>query len=206
MRTSVAVRCAVTALALLGLPGVTSPAGAATTRTYVRVFHPHPTSTHGFTGYQTIRVRAPDGGSVVGGSARLVGGDRGAVVIRQAYVNPEHTRFVVRLEFPGEQGSPGQLRVRVVTVPPPTLTFTYRFQPNPTRTVGFNGYQKIVVRPRNGVRIISASARIEGGDPGAVVIRRTSYASRHRAYVVRLLFPGEQGRNGVLEVRLVTAG
>jgi hypothetical protein len=207
MRTSVVARCLTLATLALSATGVLAgPVSAASTQTFVRTFRPHPTSTHEFTGYETLRVRAPNGGSVVRGSARVVGGDPGAVVVRQVRVNPQHTRLLVRLEFPGEQGTPGLVRVRIVTVAPSSRRVTLRFKPQATRTVGFNGFERIVARLPGGGRIGSASARIAGGDFGSVFIRSTGYTRGRRGYVVRLVFPGTQGRPGTLVVTLVAGG
>lgn len=76
---------------------------------------PSPTSNKGFDGYQTYVVKAPAGKTVLQGFATLSGGQTGSVVIRSTQATA--SQFAVKLVFPGEQGVPGKLHVRVQLLP-----------------------------------------------------------------------------------------
>ena len=77
-------------------------------------------------------------------------------------------------------------------------------KPKVQRTVGFNGYATYVFKAPRGRRIVTASARIVGGQAAAVKIRGRSLARNGKSYTVNLIFPGEQGTPGRLVVRLGT--
>jgi hypothetical protein len=198
-------RCTIVLGVVLGavLAGAPAAGAAGGTQVFTRTITPNPTTTKGFDGFETVRVRAPGGAAIVSGAARIVGGDRGSVVIKQSFVDPAHERFVVRLEFPGEQGVNGKLRVRVVTRPRGRRTErTYELHATSTR--GFNGFETILVHAPGRRPLVSAAARIVGGDAGSVRILKTTYANHRRTYVVRVIFPGTQGIPGRLRVSLVT--
>jgi hypothetical protein len=76
---------------------------------------PNPTSNRGFDGFQTVRVSAPPGLTVLQGFATLSKGLTGSVVITSTKTFPK--RFVVNLKFPGNQGTPGKLYVKVQFLP-----------------------------------------------------------------------------------------
>ena len=76
---------------------------------------PNPTSNRGFDGFQTVRVSAPPGLTVLQGFATLSKGQTGSVVITSTKTFPK--RYVVNLKFPGNQGTPGKLRVKVQFLP-----------------------------------------------------------------------------------------
>jgi hypothetical protein len=80
-----------------------------------RTIKPEPTSSRGFNAFQTVIVAAPAGRQVLQGFATITGGQTGSVVIRSTQSTAG--RFVVRLVFPGEQGTPGTLHVLVQTLP-----------------------------------------------------------------------------------------
>ncbi len=70
----------------------------------------------GFTGYATYSFAAPRGRHIVSASARIRGAQANAVKIRRATVSRGGRRYTVSLIFPGEQGNPGRLVVRLGTV------------------------------------------------------------------------------------------
>jgi hypothetical protein len=81
----------------------------------VRMFKPRPTSTKGFTGHQTIVVRAPAGTSPVAGYFALRGAEPCSVIVTSAQVVLRRGAYVVTLKYPGEQGSAGRLTVTLVS-------------------------------------------------------------------------------------------
>jgi hypothetical protein len=92
---------------------IVSPAGAApsiTTRTLI----PRVQRTVGFNGYATYVFLAPKGRHILSASAQ-VAGKSGAVVVQRGVVSRSQTRFTVSLVFPGEQGNPGRLVIRLRT-------------------------------------------------------------------------------------------
>jgi hypothetical protein len=72
--------------------------------------------TVGFTGYATYTFSAPRGRRIVSASARISGAEAHAVAIRRRTISRNRTRYTVSLVFPGEQGDPGKLVVRLGTV------------------------------------------------------------------------------------------
>jgi hypothetical protein len=91
-------------------------ARAAKLTVVTKTFTPAPVTTKGFTGFQTITLKAPAGKAIVQGFATLSGGNAESVIIRSTQT-VGGTRFVVTLEFPGEQGSPGRLTVMLQLIP-----------------------------------------------------------------------------------------
>ena|SRR5262245_20509780 len=75
----------------------------------------NPTSTKGFNGYQTVTVKAPSGRTVLQGFATITGGNTGSSVIRSTV--SQQTQYVVKIVFPGTNGTPGTLHVQVQTLP-----------------------------------------------------------------------------------------
>jgi hypothetical protein len=69
-----------------------------------------------FTGYATYTFAAPKGRRIVSASAKIVGAQAHAVAIRSRTVSRNRRSYTVRLVFPGEQGNPGKLVVRLGTV------------------------------------------------------------------------------------------
>jgi len=80
-----------------------------------RTIRPNPTTTRGFTGFQTVTVRPPARYVVLQGFATISGGDTEAVIIASTSATP--ARYRVNLRFPGEQGRNGTLHVRVQLMP-----------------------------------------------------------------------------------------
>jgi hypothetical protein len=81
----------------------------------IRTFTPKPSSTKGFTGYETIVVKSPKGTSPVVGYFTRKGGEACSIVIISAGVSLSRKAYVVKLKFPGEQGNPGKLRITLVS-------------------------------------------------------------------------------------------
>lgn len=69
-----------------------------------------------FTGYATYSFNTRPKRRIVSTSARIVGAQAHAVKINATSVSRNHKRFTVKLIFPGEQGKPGKLVVRLGTV------------------------------------------------------------------------------------------
>jgi hypothetical protein len=69
-----------------------------------------------FTGYATYRFNTRPKRRIMSASARIVGARAHAVKISATSVSRNHKRFTVKLIFPGEQGNPGKLVVRLGTV------------------------------------------------------------------------------------------
>jgi len=80
-----------------------------------RTFTPKPTSTKGFTGYETIVVKSPAGTSPVAGYFTLKGTQRCSLVVSSAQVVLSRNAYVVKLAFPGEQGNPGRITITLVS-------------------------------------------------------------------------------------------
>ncbi len=83
-----------------------------TTRTVI----PRIQRTVRFKGYATYVFSAPRGRLIVSATARIAGAQAHAVAIRRRTISRNRTRYTVNLVFPGEQGSPGRLIVRLGTV------------------------------------------------------------------------------------------
>jgi hypothetical protein len=69
-----------------------------------------------FTGYATYSFNTRPKRRIVSATARIVGAQAHAVKISATSVSRNHKRFTVKLIFPGEQGKPGKLVVRLGTV------------------------------------------------------------------------------------------
>jgi hypothetical protein len=69
-----------------------------------------------FTGYATYRFNTRPKRRIASATARIVGAQAHAVKISATSVSRNHKRFTVKLVFPGEQGNPGKLVVRLGTV------------------------------------------------------------------------------------------
>ncbi|MGD9572887.1 MAG: hypothetical protein AB7V62_13440 [Thermoleophilia bacterium] len=115
---------AVAAAAAVTASGATSPsmpagppsdAAAAGMTVINRTISPAPTTNRGFDGFQTVTIAAPKGKVVLQGFATLAGGNAGSVIITSTSATPK--RYQVKLRFPGEQGRPGKLHVRVQLLP-----------------------------------------------------------------------------------------
>jgi hypothetical protein len=121
LATAAVVGAAKGALVAQGQSGSTMPAAPPTDAKLGKVgfinktVTPQPTRTKGFDGFQTYVVKAPSGRNIVTGYATLSGGNVGSVIIKSTSVTPK--QYTVQLEFPGEQGTPGKLNVRVLTLP-----------------------------------------------------------------------------------------
>ena len=92
-----------------------SDASLAKLTTINRTIKPAPTSNKGFDGFQTVTVKAPSGKVVLQGFATLSGGQTGSVIITSTHATPK--QYTVKLKFPGDQGTPGKLYVRVQVLP-----------------------------------------------------------------------------------------
>jgi hypothetical protein len=69
-----------------------------------------------FTGYATYSFNTRPKRHIVSATARIVGAQAHAVKIDATSISRSHKRFTVKLVFPGEQGNPGRLVVRLGTV------------------------------------------------------------------------------------------
>jgi hypothetical protein len=81
----------------------------------IRTFTPAPSSTKGFTGYETIGVRSPAGTGPVAGFFELTGNDPCSVVVTSAKVVLSRNSHLVKMMCPGEQGRTGNLKVTLVS-------------------------------------------------------------------------------------------
>jgi hypothetical protein len=68
-----------------------------------------------FTGYATYAFNTRPKRRIVSATARLVGAQAHAVRISASAISGNRKRFTVKLVFPGEQGNPGKLVVRLGT-------------------------------------------------------------------------------------------
>ncbi len=100
--------------------GAPSPAHATDSRSRVQettyTVTPKAQRTVRFTGYATYTFKAPAGRRIVEASARIVGAQAHAVKITGRTIATGHASFTVTLVFPGEQGKPGKLVVRLLTI------------------------------------------------------------------------------------------
>lgn len=96
--------------------GIAAPKAGLAIIVTTRTIQPKVRRTVGFTGYASYTFLAPRGRRIVSASARIVGGEANAIRIRGRAVSQNRTRYTVSLVFPGEQGTPGKLLVRLGTV------------------------------------------------------------------------------------------
>jgi hypothetical protein len=121
LATAAVVGAASGALVAQGQSGSTMPAAppsdasAAGLTVVNRTVAANPTRFRGFNAFQTYTYKAPSGRAVLQGFATISGGNTGSVVITSTKATPR--QFTVELEFPGEQGTPGKINVRVQLVP-----------------------------------------------------------------------------------------
>ena len=121
LATAVVVGGACGALVAQGQSGGTMPAAppsdasAAGLTVINRTITPNPTRFRGFNAFQTVTVRAPRGKAILQGFATTSRGNAGSVVITSTKATPG--RYTVELEFPGAQGTPGKLNVRLQLLP-----------------------------------------------------------------------------------------
>jgi len=90
-------------------------AAAAPLRVTTVTVTPKPQRTVGFYGFATYTFSAARGRRIVAASARIAGGTAGAVRITHRAISRQRTRYTVQVVFPGEQGTPGRLVVRLST-------------------------------------------------------------------------------------------
>lgn len=96
--------------------GIAAPKAGLAIIVTTRTIQPKVRRTVGFTGYASYTFLAPNGRRIVSASARIVGGEAHALRIRSRAISQNRTRYTVSLVFPGEQGTPGKLVVRLGTV------------------------------------------------------------------------------------------
>jgi hypothetical protein len=90
-------------------------AKAAGLKVITRTISPNPTTTKGFTGFQTVTIKPPSQYVVLQGFATLSGGNTSSVIITSTSSTP--ARYQVKLKFPGEQGKNGKLSIKVQLMP-----------------------------------------------------------------------------------------
>lgn len=119
--TAAVVGAATGALVAQGQSSSTMPAAPPTdaraaSLTYLnRTVTANPTRFRGFDAFQTVTVNAPSGKVILQGFATISGGNTGSMIITSTRTTPG--KYTVELEFPGEQGTPGRLNVRVQLLP-----------------------------------------------------------------------------------------
>lgn len=91
----------------------------------------------------------------------------------------------------------------------PNYTPTVRtYRANPTRFRGFDGFQTIRDRaPRGTTVVVGAYTAIPprgGCELGALQILSAGVNARQNSYVMRLKFPGSQGKPGKLRITLIS--
>jgi hypothetical protein len=91
----------------------------------------------------------------------------------------------------------------------PNYTPTIRtYRPQPTRFRMFDGFQTITDRaPRGTTAVVGAYTAIPprgGCELGALQILSARVSARRNAYVMRLKFPGSQGKAGKLRIVLIS--
>jgi hypothetical protein len=91
----------------------------------------------------------------------------------------------------------------------PNYTPTVRtYRPQPTRFRMFDGFQTITDRaPRGTTAVVGAYTAIPprgGCELGALQILSARVNARRNAYVMRLKFPGSQGKAGKLRIVLIS--
>jgi hypothetical protein len=91
---------------------------------------------------------------------------------------------------------------------PNTTPIIRTFRAEPTRFRGFDGFQTITVRaPRGTTAVVGAYTAIPpsgGCELGALQILSAGVRASRNAYVMRLKFPGSQGKAGRLRIVLIS--
>lgn len=72
--------------------------------------------------------------------------------------------------------------------------------PSPTTTRGFDGFQTVTITPPSQYVVLQGFATISGGNTASVII--TSTSATPARFQVKLKFPGEQGKNGKLHIKV----
>ena len=65
----------------------------------------------GFVGSQTLTITPPSGQTVIQGMATISGGDLGSMIIKST--STSSTSYVIKVQYPGNQGTPGKLTFRL---------------------------------------------------------------------------------------------
>ena len=99
-----------TALTSAAIVAPVQAAPSVTTRTLT----PKVQRSVGFDGYATYVFRAVKGRRILSASAQITGSS-GGVRVKHAAVSRNRSSFTVQVVFPGEQGKPGKLLVRLRT-------------------------------------------------------------------------------------------
>jgi hypothetical protein len=106
------------------------------------------------------------------------------------------------------QNAENRTRVNRLLHDPGFTPIIRTYRPAPTRFMGFDGFQTITVRPPRGTRVVvgayTAIPPSGGCELGALQILSARVNRSQNAYVMRLKFPGSQGRSGRLRVALIS--
>jgi hypothetical protein len=78
------------------------------------------------------------------------------------------------------------------------------YTPKPTRTKGFTGYERIIVKSPKGTSPVAGYFKLSDADASSVIVTSARTDLKLNAYVVNLKFPGEQGNPGKLTVTTVS--
>ncbi len=78
------------------------------------------------------------------------------------------------------------------------------FTPKPTSAKRFNGYQTITVKSPKGTTPVVGYYTLKGAQRSSVIVTAANVQLSRHAYVVKLKFPGEQGKAGRLRVTLIS--
>ncbi|HXB66034.1 MAG TPA: hypothetical protein VNV42_14290 [Solirubrobacteraceae bacterium] len=121
LRRPAAFALAAVAVAVNAVPGTAGAAprarpGAPAILINAYTLKPKVQRTVGFNGYATYTFSAKPKRAIKSASARIVGARAHAVKITGKSISRNRKRFTVKLIFPGEQGNPGKLVVRLATV------------------------------------------------------------------------------------------
>jgi hypothetical protein len=65
----------------------------------------------GFVGSQTLTITPPSGQTVIQGMATISGGDLGSMIIKSTSTSSKS--YVIKVQYPGNQGTPGKLTFRL---------------------------------------------------------------------------------------------
>jgi hypothetical protein len=106
------------------------------------------------------------------------------------------------------QNSANRTQVNRLLHNPNTTPIIRTFRPDPTRFRGFDGFQTITVRaPRGTTAVVGAYTAIPpsgGCELGALQILSARVSAGRNACVMRLKFPGSQGKAGRLRIVLIS--